>query len=111
MNFSVERTVGSVRSCVTVAGEVDAYTAPDLLTALLAAVEVDPRLTVDLAAVTFMDSQGLSALLRARQETEHRGGTLRLEAVPPQVLKLLQLTCLDTVFTIDPAPTDDAAAS
>jgi anti-sigma B factor antagonist len=110
MNFAVERTVGSVRACVAVAGEVDACTAPDLLAALLEAVEVDPRLTVDLSAVTFMDSQGLTALLRARQEAEHRGGTIRLEGVPPRVLKLLHLASMDTVFTIDPAPAERSAA-
>lgn len=110
MDFAVERTVGSVRSCVTVTGEVDALTAPDLLEALLAAIEVDPRVTVDLAAVTFMDSQGLSALLRARQEAEDHGGALRLDAVSPPVLKLLQLTRLDAVFTLDPAPSNNSIA-
>jgi anti-sigma B factor antagonist len=109
MNFAVERTMRPDGACVAVAGEVDAYTAPEMLAALLASVDVDPRLTVDLAGVTFMDSQGLAALLRARQETEHRGGALRLEAVSPQVLKLLRLTGLDTVFVIDPASAGGSA--
>ena len=104
MDFAVEQTVGSVRSCVTVVGEVDGRTAPDLLTALLDAVDVDPRVTVDLAAVTGMDADGVATLLRAKQEAESRGGTLRLEAVPPQVHELLRLAHLDTAFTIDPAP-------
>lgn len=103
MDFAVEQTVGSVRSCVTVVGEVDAHTAPDLLTALLDAVEVDPRVTVDLAAVTSMDSQGLATLLQAKQEAESRGGTLRLEAVPQPVLELLRETRMETAFTLDPA--------
>ena len=104
MDFAVEQTVGPVRSCVTVAGEIDAHTAPDLLTALLNAIEVDPRVTVDLAAVTFMDSQGLATLVHARQEAESRGGALRLEAVPPHVLALLRRTRMDMAFTVDPAP-------
>ena len=32
MDFAVEQTLGSVRSCVTVIGAVDVHTAPDLLT-------------------------------------------------------------------------------
>ena len=103
MGFGVERTLGSVRSCVTVAGQVDAGTAPDLLAALLAAVEVDPRVTVDLAAVEFMDSRGLAMLLQARREAEARGGTLRLRAVPAAVRTLLELARPDPPFTIDPA--------
>jgi len=110
MNFVVDRTARPDGVCVAVAGEVDTYTAPQMLAALLAALETDPRLTVDLSAVTFMDSQGLSALLRTRQETERRGGSLRLEGVPPRVLKLLELTGMDAVFTIDPAPAHGAAA-
>lgn len=55
--------------------------------------------------MTFMDSQGLAALLSARQEAESQGGSLRLEGVPRRVLKLLQLTRLDTMFTIDSTAT------
>jgi anti-sigma B factor antagonist len=54
-----------------------------------------------------MDSQGLSALLRTRQEIERCGGSLRLAGVPPRILRLLELTGMDTVFTLDPAPAND----
>jgi anti-sigma B factor antagonist len=103
MDLAVERTERQDGACVAVAGEVDAYTAPRMLAELLAALETDARLTVDLAGVTFMDSQGLAALLRARQEAERRGGQLRLERVSPRVRKLLELTRLDTVFPLPPA--------
>ena len=109
MDLALERTEREDGVCVAVAGEVDAHTAPRMLAELLAALERDPRLTVDLAAVTFMDSQGLAALLRARQETERRGGTLRLDRVSPRVLKVLQLTRLDTVFTLSSAAADGVA--
>jgi stage II sporulation protein AA (anti-sigma F factor antagonist) len=111
MDFAVEQTLGSVRSCVTVIGAVDVHTAPDLLTALLSAVEVDPRVTVDLAAVPSMDHQGLATLLHAKQEAESRGGALRLAAVPQPVLELLREACLETAFTIDPALSDDQHAT
>ena len=62
--------------------------------------------TVDLSAVTFPDSQGLAALLSARQESETQGRTLRLEGVPPRVLKLLQVTRFDAMFMIDSATAD-----
>ncbi len=103
MDLAVRRTEREDGVGVAVAGEVDAHTAPTMLAELLAAVEREPRIAVDLAAVTFMDSQGLAALLRARQEAERRGGELRLEQVSPRVLKLLQLTRMDTVFALPPA--------
>lgn len=104
MDLAVRRVERQDGVGVAVAGEVDAYTAPTMLTKLLAAVEQDPRLTVDLAAVTFMDSQGLAVLLRVRQEVERRGGELRLAQVSPRVLRLLQLTRMDTVFALPPTP-------
>ena len=106
MDLALKRIEQGDGVCVVVGGEVDAHTAPRMLAELLAALERDPRLTVDLAAVSFMDSQGLAALLQARQEAERRGGTLRLERVSPRVLKLLQLTRLDTVFPLSPAVMD-----
>jgi anti-sigma B factor antagonist len=106
MKFGMQRTTRSDGPCIAVSGEVDAYTAPELRDQLLDDVRGHPVVTVDLSAVTFMDSQGLAALLRARQEAESRGGSLRLEGVPSRVLKLFQLTRLDSVFTIHSTSTE-----
>jgi anti-sigma B factor antagonist len=106
MNFAMQRTARADGLCVAVTGEVDAYTAPEMRAQLLDAMRLNPVVIVDLSAVTFMDSQGLAALLRARQEAESSGGRLRLEGVPSRILRLLQLTRLDSVFTIDSVSTE-----
>ena len=105
MKFAVQRTARPDGVCVAVAGEVDAYTAPEMREHLLDALRAHPVVIVELSAVEFMDSQGLAALLRARQEAESLGRSLRLDGVPVRVLKLLQLTQLDSVFTIDATAT------
>ena len=105
MKFAMQQTLRPDGLCVAVAGEVDAYTAPEMRAHLLDALRQHQTLTVDLSAVTFMDSQGLAALLSARQEAASYGRSLRLEGVPRRVLKLLQLTRLDTIFTIDSTAT------
>jgi len=107
VKLQVEQSDRADGICVAVAGEVDAHTAPEMKAALLEAVARRRNVAVDLAAVTFMDSQGLAALLRARQEAESRGGNLRLERVPARVLKLLRITGLESVFTIDPLVRSD----
>ena len=101
MKFRVEQTARADGTCIAVAGEVDAHTAPQMKAALLEAVSRHRSVVVDLSAVTFMDSQGLAALLRARQEAEARAGSLCLERVPAGVLKLLRITGLDSLFIID----------
>lgn len=101
MKFAVQQTPRPDGQCVSVAGEVDAYTAPEMREQVIDALRHHPAVIVDLSAVTFMDSQGLAVLLSARQEAEARGRSLRLEGVPRRVLKLLQLTRLDTLFAID----------
>ncbi|MFC8511192.1 STAS domain-containing protein [Streptomyces sp. NPDC057411] len=55
---------------------------------------------VDLAALTFCDSSGISALLRLYQDLSAQGRTLRLAAVPPTVRRLFALTGLDQIFTV-----------
>ena len=53
---------------VDVGGELDAFTAPRLLATLQAALRAGPRvLIVDLSAVQFMGSAGISVLLEASQ--------------------------------------------
>jgi anti-sigma B factor antagonist len=106
MNFAMHRTARADGLCIAVAGEVDAYTAPEMRAQLLDALRRHPLVIVDLSAVDFMDSQGLAALLRARQEAESSGASLRLAGVSSRVLKLLQLTRLDSVFTIDSVSTE-----
>ncbi|MFH8255507.1 STAS domain-containing protein [Streptomyces roseolus] len=55
---------------------------------------------VDLAALTFCDSSGISALLRLHRHASARGRPLELAAVPRTVRRLFALTGLDQIFTV-----------
>jgi anti-anti-sigma factor len=57
-----------------------------------------PRV-LDLTAVTFIDSTGLNMLARI---SEHQSPPLILRGVKPTIVKLLDLTGLDRLFTITP---------
>jgi anti-sigma B factor antagonist len=106
MGFSAERTSGPDGICVAVAGEVDIDTAPRMRLALAAALAAASRVVVDLGAVTFMDSSGLAALIATHQKAAATGATLRLQHVPPLVLRLLTVTGMDSLFVIAPEPTE-----
>jgi anti-sigma B factor antagonist len=65
------------RLVVTVAGEIDLFSAW-LIDATLADAHDDRQVHIDCADVNFMDSTGLSALLRHSQRLRRGGGCLRL---------------------------------
>jgi anti-sigma B factor antagonist len=64
-----------------------------------------PRVVVDLTGVEFCDSTGMNVLLAALRRARERGGELVLAAPRPAVRKILQVTGLESVFTVldDPA--------
>ena len=88
-------------------GEIDLYTAPRLqseLAEVIAHAAPAPRIVVDMSGVEFCDSTGMNILLSCLRQVRERGGELELAAPRPAVMKILQVTALDSVFTIVPAP-------
>lgn len=89
---------------VTATGELDLYTAPRLQTALAALLRGQARrVVVDLSGVEFCDSTGMNVLLTAMKRLKEQGGALELAAPRPAVQRILQVTGLDTVFTVTKA--------
>lgn len=86
-------------------GELDLASAPDLVAEFEFALEhMGPDLLVDLTHVSFIDSSGLAALVRARLTAEKRGGSLALTGPDAAVAGLLRLTKLDQFFEIRALP-------
>jgi anti-sigma B factor antagonist len=80
-------------------GEIDMATAPDLMQELAEAVCAHPcRVIVDLTQVTFMDSTGFSALVRARADAGN--GELRLVGASGMLCEVLRVTGLEEVFPV-----------
>jgi anti-sigma B factor antagonist len=93
---------------VIASGEIDLYTAPRLhseLAAVIASAAPVPRVTVDMSGVEFCDSTGMNVLLSCLRQVQERGGEFALAAPRPAVRKILQVTGLDSVFTIAAEPT------
>jgi anti-sigma B factor antagonist len=88
---------------LVVRGELDMATAPQLRDAIASAASTGrQRVVVDLAAVTFVDSTGISALCIAQSALEERGAVLVLGSMSSQVQSALQIVGLDSQFVIDP---------
>jgi anti-sigma B factor antagonist len=56
------------------------------------------RIVVDLGDCEFMDSSGLGAVVGGLKAARQAGGDLRIAALQPQVMTVLQLTNLDRVL-------------
>jgi anti-sigma B factor antagonist len=90
---------------VTAAGEIDLYTAPKMqadLAAIIDSAAPAARVVIDMSGVEFCDSTGMNVLLSGLRQVRERGGELELAAPRPAVLKILQVTGLDAVFTVKP---------
>jgi stage II sporulation protein AA (anti-sigma F factor antagonist) len=75
--------------------EVDLATAPALRDELLRALDRDGvHLVVDALDVTFMDSSGVNALVRAREHAAALDGSLHVVTGSPGVRRVLQITGL-----------------
>ncbi|MDU0287832.1 STAS domain-containing protein [Saccharothrix longispora] len=98
LDVDVVRVDGVV--IVTVAGELDLDTAPRLRDVLLG--PPPPVLVLDLTAVRFFGSSGLSLLLEANRHARCAGGELVLVAAGRVVLRPLEITGVVRVLTLFP---------
>jgi len=98
--LSIEE-VDDTTAVVRVSGEIPLAPAPEF-SARLSDVLAEGRtaVVVDLTEVGFIDSTGLSVLLNALRRTTRAGGTLTLVCTNPTVLRLFEVTRMDTTFTI-----------
>jgi anti-sigma B factor antagonist len=93
---------------VSVVGELDLTTAPELLQALTRLVdEGRTELIMDLTRLEFCDSSGLSVLVRVRNRLDGVGGAMTLAGPTAVVQRVLDVSGLAEVFGT--YPTVDAA--
>ena len=92
---------------VSVGGEVDLFTAPQLEAHLSDLDERGARrVVVDLAAASFIDSSILSLLLSTLASLERTGGKLIIVTDDRRVLSVFELGGLDGVFRLVPSLTE-----
>ena len=92
---------------VIAAGEIDLTNAENLRDALLSALNAGARgLVVDMSATTFIDSAGVTALVRASRRAAATEATVRLAVTAPGVLRVLNLVGIDQLIEVHPSVAD-----
>ena len=92
---------------IAVSGELDLASSPALEEQLERVFESDAQLVIlDLRDLDFMDSTGLSVVVKAHQAADERDRRLCLVKGPPQVQRLLTLTGVAERLPVLDAPED-----
>ncbi|MET9616754.1 STAS domain-containing protein [Kitasatospora indigofera] len=90
-----------------IAGDLDFHSAPDAREVLLGLAPGPGRLlVVDLTALTFCDSTGITLLLAARNHAVSHRAHIALAGVPAHVARIFDVTGLSQVFASYPTAED-----
>ena len=101
VDFAAE--VEALDDCVVVrvSGELDMASTPDFETTLLS-VTPDVPVVIDLDGCTFLDSTGIGAIAAAVR----RSPRVSIVATSPAIVRVLEITALDTMVTVHPTLED-----
>jgi anti-sigma B factor antagonist len=91
---------------VTLDGQLDLARAPELERRLDAIPRARMDVRLDLSRLTFVDSAGLSVLLRLANRAEEHGRRVMLVHTRPEVARLLWLVDVAGRFQIEGVPQD-----
>jgi anti-sigma B factor antagonist len=101
-NFTVDVTRETEGpATVAINGSITAETAGVLTESLLGCLETRPvNVVVDMAAVSYVASPGIGALVSFLRKVKGANGSMVLRGLQPPVLELFRMTHLDKVFDI-----------
>ncbi len=104
MNFDINTEQLEGGGCViSLAGEVDLYTAPEFKSQLLDVIGKGAKhVIVDFSDTTFIDSTTLGVLVGGVKRLRTSNGELSLVCSDRNITKIFEITGLDRVFTIYP---------
>ena len=96
-----EEDAGAGAHIIAARGEIHVTTAPRFAEQLTTAIESGKTaIVLDMSGVEFIDSTGLTVLLNGLRLIGQRDGRLALVCTNPTVLRLFQITNLDSTFDI-----------
>lgn len=104
MNLIIDVIEETDKSIVSLSGEIDAYTAPQLKEAIIPLTrQKNNTVEVDLENVNYMDSTGLGVFISALKATKEHESYLKLVNIEERVLRLFKITGLDEIMDINAA--------
>jgi anti-sigma B factor antagonist len=97
----VDEELDAATRVIAVTGEIHVTTAPEFSQRLNDAIAEGARgVIIDMSGVEFIDSTGLSVLLNGLRRVTRNDGRLALVITNPTVMRLFEITKLDSTFDI-----------
>ncbi len=102
MNFEIKtEELGDDAYVISLAGEVDLYTAPEFKQQLLEVIgQGGKNVVIDFSNTTFIDSTTLGVLVGGVKRLRQNGGALSLVCADRNITKIFEITGLNKVFPI-----------
>jgi anti-sigma B factor antagonist len=112
MNFDIQtEQLSEDAFVISLAGEVDLYTAPEFKQQLLEVVgQGATHVIVDFTNTTFIDSTTLGVLVGGVKRLRGNDGQLAIVCSDRNITKIFEITGLDRVFSIYPTRDEAVAA-
>lgn len=86
---------------LSVTGQVDTITAPQLQQSILTSFQKTKNVVLDLQGVEYMSSAGLRALLLGAKTASSKGGSMKILNVHPTVMKVFEMSGFAKILQIE----------
>ncbi len=101
--FAISEVTSEEYAVVSVVGELDVATAPELRGRLEEVIDGGaPVVIADLLGVSFLDSTALGVLIGALKRSQAAGREFRIVVAEPRILKIFEITGLTGLFSLFP---------
>ncbi|KWT91021.1 MAG: STAS domain-containing protein [Nitrospirota bacterium] len=99
--MKIETAAHSDYTVISIAGEIDMYSSPELRDTLLALVKKKAAtVIVNLKDVKYIDSSGIATFVEALKKMLAYKGKFKMAQVPDRVMEIFNFSKLDKVFNI-----------
>ena len=98
--MTIEEIKGESSIQLSVDGQIDTITSPELQQKILTAFQKTKNVVLDLGHVAYMSSAGLRALLIGQKTATSKGGSLKVVNVQPAVMQVFNMSGFSKVLTI-----------
>jgi anti-sigma B factor antagonist len=100
-DFRIEERLDQGVPVITVVGEIDVATAPQLSEILHRVIaQGQSTVVLDMLAVTFLDSTALGVLVGGLKRCREAGGELHIVVADARIRKIFEITGLNKVFPL-----------